>query len=83
MGKVASLYGGPTGERIPDEDCVDRMRKLLEMAESGEITAVSFACNVHDGSAYWGSCGGVVTLSMVGAMNVLSQNMGEQLLQGV
>ena len=75
MGEVASLRGGPTGERVVEESCVEHLRDLLEKAESGEIVSISYAVQNYDRTAGYGCSGGSATLEMVGAAHVAASSL--------
>lgn len=65
---VASLFGGPTGQREANQNCVATLEKWLEMAKAGEIVGVVMAGLTHDRCGTWQAAGFVGGYSILGAL---------------
>jgi hypothetical protein len=70
VSNVKSLFGGPAGVAEPNEVCIDALRAVLEMAESGEIVGVAMVALDKDGLGRWEVAGRVGGYSMLGAMEM-------------
>lgn len=70
MSNVKALYGGPTGLPEPNEDCIAQTRKLLEMAESGEVVGFVAAALYKDSCAGRMMGGFIGGHSLIGALDV-------------
>lgn len=68
-GKVTSLFGGPTGERVVSEAAVAALDEWLERALSGEIVGFAIAVLHHDGLGAFELAGRVGGYSMLGALD--------------
>ena len=73
MSKVVSISGGVISDtRIPRQDVIDELRRLLEAAEAGEIVGVALSYSYSDTSS--GHCvTGVVSYSMIGRIEMVKQ----------
>lgn len=73
MSKVVSISGGVISDtRIPRQDVIDELRRLLEAAEAGEIVGLALSYNYGDKST--GHCViGVVSYSMIGHLEMVKQ----------
>lgn len=75
MTNVVSLTGAPTGEREPNQICIEYVEALLEKARSGEVVGVGvveFHCN---GKALDNMAGRVGGAEMVGAAQVMAYRL--------
>lgn len=66
--RVASLFGNPTGERVPNEDAVEHAERLLEAVRSGEIVGFAASVQYFDGAASFRLAGNNSANSVVGAL---------------
>lgn len=79
MSNVASLFGGPVGQREPNETCIETLEEWLEMARAGEIVGVAMAGLSFDGTARYGVGGRVGGYGIVGALEIAKTDIVELL----
>jgi hypothetical protein len=70
VSNVKSIFGGPVGVPEPNDTCIEAIRKLLEMAESGEVVGIAVAALDKDGCGRWELAGRVGGYSMLGALEI-------------
>jgi hypothetical protein len=70
-GKVAALFGGPTGERKVNPDVVALFEEYVEMARSGQICGAAVVYLCPDGQNGYDLRGRVGGHGMVGAATCL------------
>lgn len=77
---VVGLRGAPviTPERKPDPNVVSHVKRLLEQAESGEITGISYVMHHHDTATSRGMAG-LQSYSMAGRCHQLIHEIVEAL----
>jgi hypothetical protein len=75
MTKVASLFGGPTGERETDQSCIETLEEWLEMARSGEIVGVVVVGLRFDRTTFSECSGMAGGYSMIGALEVAKADL--------
>lgn len=80
--KIVSLNGGPVVQRKPNEACIDTLRELLEMAESGEIVGLAGAIMYGDGSSAYRISGTVDQYRIIGALECAKGQMVSDVLEG-
>lgn len=68
--KVASLFGGPTGERTPSVAAIEVVDEVSEMVMSGELVGVLIVGMGHDGCCMYRIGGRVGGYSMLGAAEI-------------
>lgn len=75
MGDVTALYGDVVNTPTPDQNCIETLRQMLEMAEAGEITGIVCA-RLHGNnlSSYViaGRCG---PYSLLGALDLAAHDL--------
>lgn len=67
---VASLFGGPTGQREVNQFCIDALEAMLQKAKAGEVIGVAMACMYHDGLAAYEMGGMIGGYPMLGALEI-------------
>lgn len=77
MTRVVSLYGGPTGERAPVDNCVLALEELLAKARAGEVVGVAVACLHFDRLASYHVAGQVGGYGIIGALEVAKVDLLE------
>ena len=80
MGTVTAITGGTVlDDRTPNPACIEGLRALLEMAESGEIQSVTLVHINSDCTVGHGSFGGVASYAALGALHIEANSMAEAL----
>ena len=65
---VKSLFGGPTGERKPNQAAIIVLEQMLEMARTGEVVGVVIGAQYFDDGAMRSMGGLCGTLAMIGIL---------------
>lgn len=75
--KVIPVFGGYIEKRIPCEETVQAVERLLEQCRSGEIIGVAFGALYHDlHSTYTIAGRGLdLTFSLVGAIRIMLDDL--------
>lgn len=74
-GNVSSLFGGPTGQPEPNENCIATLREWLEMAEAGEVVGIAIAGLCHDRTSRYAVSGISGGYGMVGALEIAKADL--------
>ncbi len=75
VGKVTALHGGEVNGLKPNEGAIEEARKLLEMAESGEVTGFVVAKLHSDNLASYTIAGMAGPYSVLGALDMAKSDL--------
>lgn len=81
MSKVASIHGGPAGEREVIAPVVEYLKGVLERAEAGEVVGVAVVEHFHDKTAGYDACGVLASFSMLGAADGMHHELRRCILE--
>jgi len=82
VGEVRSLHGGVVNTPTPDENCITALRRMLEMAEAGEITGIVCARLHGDNLASYTIAGRYGPYSLLGALDMAQQDLRD-IMRGI
>lgn len=78
-GNVVSMSGDPIPVGEPDPELIAEIEYLLDQAKSGQIITATWAALHSDGSTARGFCGGWFSMSLVGQMVALQNDVLRQM----
>jgi len=81
--KIVSLRGGPLNIPTPEinQDLVDSVKKLLEQAESGEVTGIACTLAHGDETVSWVIVGSIISYRALGASYAVMDEVKTRLLE--
>ena len=77
MTEVVSLFGQPTGERVPSKVAVEVLEDWLAKAKAGECIGVCVVGIYADGLSSYSLAGRIGGFSMLGALQVAEAEIVE------
>lgn len=74
---VVSFRGGPVvaGQRAPNPSCIAALKRILQMAEAGEVVGVAVAYLRYDATADTDRAGTLGGFEMIGAVHLLDHEL--------
>lgn len=75
MGDVTPLYGGPSGEKKPDEATIKILEHWLEEAKAGQIVGIVLAGQSFDGVPSFQAAGHVGGFGLLGAIEAAKSTL--------
>jgi hypothetical protein len=64
--------------RVPDADLIEHARKILEMAESGQIKSIRCVMSLVDETVSWISCGKQIQGNEIAALDQVKMRLLEK-----
>ena len=80
MGDIVAMHGGVVNTPTPDQNCIEALRQMLEMAEAGEITGIVCARLHGNNLSSYAIAGRYGANSLLGALDLAAHDLRNMMM---